>query len=80
MFGLLAGGRGIGNVISGPLSAALIERGAVGGGSGGGGQELGWGQGWEWGFSSEYGTLILFTGVTALLGGVGVVVEVVSLK
>lgn len=59
IFGLLAGGRGIGNVISGPLSVALMTR-----------------EGWLkdgkcWGFNGEYGGIILFTGVTAVLGGWG---------
>jgi MFS family permease len=52
MFGLLAGGRGIGNVISGPLSVALLDGGS-----------------WEYG--GRYGALIVFTGVTSLLGGWG---------
>ncbi|PLB47969.1 MFS general substrate transporter [Aspergillus steynii IBT 23096] len=60
VFGLLAGGRGIGNVISGPLSSALIKKGSVVAGSGHGGAV---------GYTSEYGALILFTGVTAILGG-----------
>jgi MFS family permease len=63
LFGLLAGGRGLGNVLSGPLSAALLEA--------------------KWapdhsediarigGYATEYGPLILFTGVSALLGGWG---------
>ncbi|KAK1455723.1 hypothetical protein CMEL01_04483 [Colletotrichum melonis] len=59
IFGLLAGGRGIGNVISGPLSVALLT-----------------GDGWirdgkGWGYSGQYGGIILFTGVTAMLGGWG---------
>ncbi|KAK1546805.1 hypothetical protein CPAR01_00772 [Colletotrichum paranaense] len=59
IFGLLAGGRGIGNVISGPLSVALLT-----------------GDGWMrdgkgWGYSGQYGGIILFTGVTAMLGGWG---------
>ncbi|KAK1140402.1 hypothetical protein N8T08_010346, partial [Aspergillus melleus] len=62
VFGLLAGGRGIGNVISGPLSSALIKKGSVVGGSSG--QDGG-----AFGYESEYGALILFTGVTAVLGG-----------
>ncbi|EAW13985.1 putative MFS monocarboxylate transporter [Aspergillus clavatus NRRL 1] len=57
VFGLLAGGRGIGNVISGPLSTALIKRGSVAGGEHGG-----------TGYTTEYGALIVFTGVTAFLG------------
>lgn len=59
IFGLLAGGRGIGNVISGPLSVALMTN-----------------DGWtkderSWGYSGQYGGIILFTGATALLGGWG---------
>ncbi|KAK2050658.1 major facilitator superfamily transporter [Colletotrichum somersetense] len=56
VFGMLAAGRGVGNVISGPLSEALIKgapwKGEVG-----------------FGYGSGYGTLIVFTGVTALMGG-----------
>ncbi|KAJ5444565.1 MFS monocarboxylate transporter [Penicillium daleae] len=58
VFGLLAGGRGIGNVISGPLSTALINQGSVSGSQGNAGT----------GFSTQYGTLILFTGITAVFG------------
>jgi MFS family permease len=56
VFGLLAGGRGIGNVISGPLSTVLIRSGSLGDSSG------------STGYDSQYGTLILFTGITAILG------------
>ncbi|TID02669.1 Monocarboxylate transporter 10 [Colletotrichum higginsianum] len=56
VFGMLAAGRGIGNVISGPLSEALIK-GAPWKGEAG------------FGYGSGYGTLIVFTGVTALAGG-----------
>lgn len=55
VFGLLAGGRGIGNVISGPLSTALIERGGLDVDEG-------------LGYSTPYGTLIVFTGVMVFLG------------
>lgn len=59
IFGLLAGGRGIGNVISGPLSVALLTK-------------NGWlGNGKGWGYGGEYGGIILFTGATAFLGGWG---------
>ena len=59
IFGLLAGGRGIGNVISGPLSVALVTH-------------QGWlRDGRGRGFNSEYGGIIFFTGATALLGGWG---------
>ncbi|KAK1987241.1 major facilitator superfamily transporter [Colletotrichum cereale] len=56
VFGMLCAGRGIGNVISGPLSEALIK-GAPWKGEAG------------FGYGSGYGTLIVFTGVTALMGG-----------
>ncbi|KAH8879903.1 MFS general substrate transporter [Thozetella sp. PMI_491] len=56
VFGFLAAGRGLGNVISGPLSEALVK----------GSPWLGQGFG---GYGSGYGTLIAYTGVTALLGG-----------
>ncbi|KAI8966544.1 MFS general substrate transporter [Daldinia sp. FL1419] len=57
VFGWLAAGRGIGNVVSGPLSENLI-------------QGLPWkGSASAFGYSSGYGSLIVFTGVTALLGG-----------
>lgn len=53
--GHLCVGRGFGNVLSGPLSAALIT------GSPWKGQARG-------GYGSGYGVLILYTGVTALFG------------
>jgi MFS family permease len=59
VFGLMAGGRGIGNVISGPLSAVLFAN-------------NGWlRNGKSWGYNTEYGPMIIFTGTTALLGGCG---------
>lgn len=59
VFGLLAGGRGVGNVISGPLSIALVT-------------SDGWTlDGRSWGHSGQYGGIILFTDITALLGGWG---------
>ncbi|PYH78120.1 MFS monocarboxylate transporter [Aspergillus uvarum CBS 121591] len=59
VFGLLAGGRGIGSVISGPLSEKLMQRGSV----------VGVHSGVSTGYATDYGAVILFTGVTALLGG-----------
>ncbi|KAJ5464154.1 hypothetical protein N7475_007289 [Penicillium sp. IBT 31633x] len=59
VFGLLAGGRGIGNVISGPLSTVLLHSGSLGDSSG---------MGASTGYETQYGTLILFTGITAFLG------------
>ncbi|KAJ5737575.1 uncharacterized protein N7483_002700 [Penicillium malachiteum] len=56
VFACLAAGRGIGNIISGPLSEALIK-----------------GLPWEgqagFGYGSGYGSLIVFTGVTGVVGG-----------
>jgi MFS family permease len=57
VFGLLAGGRGIGNVMSGPVSSLLIQH------------KIGNGRSNEWGYSTDYGALILFTGTTAVLAG-----------
>ena len=57
IMGLLLGGRGIGNVISGPISAALLDD--------------YWSTDGEWGYSTEYGPIIIFTGITALFGGWG---------
>lgn len=56
VFGYLAAGRGIGNVVSGPLSEALVK------GVAWQGQAVG-------GYGSGYGPLIAFTGVTAVIGG-----------
>ncbi|KAL4919608.1 MFS general substrate transporter [Aspergillus aurantiobrunneus] len=56
VFACLAAGRGVGNLVSGPLSEALIE-----------------GMPWEgdagYGYGSGYGPLIVFTGVTGVVGG-----------
>lgn len=60
IFGVLSTGRGIGNIVSGPLSGALLEH-----------------RSWEGiaakAYGSGYGPLIVFTGISALLGGLGVV-------
>ncbi|KAK3291137.1 major facilitator superfamily domain-containing protein [Chaetomium fimeti] len=56
LFGLLCAGRGIGNVVSGPLSDLLIrDRSWLGQATGG--------------YGSGYGSLIVYTGVTAAVGG-----------
>jgi MFS family permease len=57
IMGFLLGGRGLGNVVSGPISAALLND--------------AWNLDGRWGYNTEYGPLILFTGVTALCGGWG---------
>ncbi|KAM6481468.1 major facilitator superfamily domain-containing protein [Trichoderma sp. SZMC 28011] len=56
IFGYLAAGRGIGNVVSGPLSEALVK------GMAWQGQAAG-------GYGSGYGPVIAFTGATAVIGG-----------
>ncbi|KAJ5140951.1 hypothetical protein N7448_004359 [Penicillium atrosanguineum] len=60
VFGVLSTGRGIGNIVSGPLSEALLDQNA-----------------WKGiaakAYGSGYGPLIVFTGVSAFLGGLGVV-------
>lgn len=65
VFGLLAAGRGVGSVVAGPLSEALVS---AGGGGGGGVEKMDGARGYGTGFSG----LIVFTGVSVLLGGVGV--------
>jgi MFS family permease len=55
VFAVLVAGRGIGNVACGPLSEALIRVGEIGS------RGL---------YASEYGPLVLFTGISAALGGV----------
>ncbi|KAF2206333.1 hypothetical protein CERZMDRAFT_115779 [Cercospora zeae-maydis SCOH1-5] len=57
IFGLLAAGRGVGSIISGPLSESLLMGSRV------------WEDGAVSAYSSEYGTIIIFSGCTALLGG-----------
>lgn len=63
VFACLAAGRGIGNVVSGPLSEALMGKGAD----------------WhaELAYGSGFGPLIVFTGVSAALGGLSCVGRVV---
>ncbi|KAH7378724.1 major facilitator superfamily domain-containing protein [Pyrenochaeta sp. MPI-SDFR-AT-0127] len=57
IFSFLAMGRGVGNVIAGPLSEALLKLGHVG----------------EHGlYGTQYGGLVLFTGLSAAFGGVGI--------
>ncbi|KAJ5699875.1 hypothetical protein N7536_002888 [Penicillium majusculum] len=56
VFACLAAGRGIGNLVSGPLSEGLIKG-------------LPWEGNAGYGYGSGYGTLIAFTGVTGVVGG-----------
>ena len=57
MFGFLSAGRGLGAVISGPLSEALL------------GLETWQGEAGYGGYNSKYGSLIVLTGTTAAVGG-----------
>ncbi|PSN68117.1 MFS general substrate transporter [Corynespora cassiicola Philippines] len=57
VFAALAAGRGIGNVVSGPVSEALVRFGTVG---------------HKGVYGTEYGPLVLFTGISAVLGGAGI--------
>lgn len=59
IFGFLASGRGIGNVVSGPLSESLLNGNVWSGFTGA--------------YGGEYGSLIVFTGATAFLGGLSVI-------
>ena len=55
VFGMLAAGRGIGNVASGPIGERLLASGGKGSA--------------EFGYGTAFGTLIAFVGVTSVLGG-----------
>lgn len=57
LFGLLAAGRGIGSIVSGPLSESLLR------------SDRQWTNGADSTFGSEYGPLIVFSGCTAIVGG-----------
>ena len=56
VFGFLAAGRGIGSIVCGPLSEALLK-------------DRTWQGDPALGYGSGYGVLIVYTAVTALLGG-----------
>lgn len=54
LLGVIRAGRGIGAVLSGPLSESLLKGTSSGG---------------KAGYGGGYGSLIVFTGVTAAVGG-----------
>lgn len=58
VMGLLLGGRGLGFVVGGPVSAGLL---GISKWSGAG----------DWGYGTEYGGVIVATGITAVFGGWG---------
>ncbi|KEF54148.1 uncharacterized protein A1O9_09943 [Exophiala aquamarina CBS 119918] len=66
VFGFLAAGRGIGNVVSGPLSEVLLAGNP-------------WRNPANFAYGSRYGPLIVFTGVTALLGGLSIIARPLKL-
>ncbi|KAH8684455.1 major facilitator superfamily domain-containing protein, partial [Tricladium varicosporioides] len=55
LMGLFAAGRGVGSVVSGPVSEMLMKYGPIGGSA-------------AFGYGTKFGALILFTGVSALSG------------
>jgi hypothetical protein len=58
VFSFLSMGRGIGNVVSGPVSEALLKMGNVG----------------DHGlYGTPYGSLVVWTGISAALGGVSII-------
>jgi MFS family permease len=71
IIGLLSMGRGIGNVVCGPLSELLLNKGRIGG------EVYTNSQGFA--YQSVYGVLIVFTGVTAAVGMTGWVARVLKL-
>jgi MFS family permease len=60
LMGLFAAGRGIGAVLSGPISEVLLGRDSLDG--------TGYGEEVKFRYQTKYGVLIVFTGVSALFG------------
>lgn len=60
LLGFFSTGRGIGNIVSGPMSEVLLNQHA-------------WKGAAAKAYGSGYGPLIVFTGISALLGGIGIV-------
>lgn len=60
LYGLFNGARGVGYVISGFAGVELLKAGAIPGAE-------------HWGFGTKYGALILFTGLSSIVGGWSVV-------
>lgn len=70
IIGLMSMGRGIGNVVCGPLSELLLNKGSIG--------REDYANGHEFAYQSRYGVLIIFTGVTAAVGMCGWVARVLK--
>lgn len=60
IFPFMETGRGIGNVVSGPLSEVLLKADGL--------QSHAWGT-----YGSQYGAIVIWTGITTLIGGIAVV-------
>ena len=60
IMGIMAAGRGLGCLLGGPVSEKLLSFGV-------------WRGAFEGAYGTQYGTLIVFTGVTAVFGGLGVI-------
>ncbi len=60
LMGLFAAGRGIGAVLSGPISDVLLRKDSF--------NSIGYGKEAKFGYHTKYGILIVFTGVSALFG------------
>lgn len=56
LYGLINGARGVGYVVGGVVGVELLKAGPVG-------------QSREWAYGTKYGALILFTGISSVLGG-----------
>lgn len=59
VFGLFAAGRGVGSIVSGPLSESLLE------------SAKGFSDSASSAYGSQYGNIIIFAGTTAVAGGFG---------
>ncbi|GES57980.1 MFS monocarboxylate transporter [Aspergillus terreus] len=66
VFGLMEAGRGVGNVASGPLSETLLRAGRALEGQAHGA------------YGSQFGYLVVFTGLTAMYGGIGFFVRLLK--
>ena len=63
VFGLLAFGRGVGSLISGPLSSSLVS------------SSVSWNESFQNLYGSEYRNVVIFAGCTAIGGGSGLIIR-----
>ena len=57
IYGLINGGRGVGYVVGGVVGIELLKSGAVDHSTS------------SWGYGTQYGAMIIYTGVSAAIGG-----------